>query len=124
MVLGCGAAGTTTVLATRGAICKYCEAYSRSDGSDDGSARDSDGRASGASMSPDCGLSAEFVDCASNADTSDALGTSGSSDVGDAHTKRASGEGASYCDCLAAPSGTGDAMRAEIASWCAVARGS
>ena len=105
-----------TILLTRGAVCKYCGAYCISEEND---VAGSAGRASGASRSPDCGLSVEFVDIVGNADSSVARDTS---DVGDA--KRASGRGASWCDCWAAPSGTGDATHAESASWCAVPRGS
>ena len=65
LVPGCSAAGTSTVLATRGALCEYCRTYCRCEGSDE---TDSGGSASGASRLPDYGLSAGFDDSSGNAD--------------------------------------------------------
>ena len=65
VVPGFSTVGTTTVLETRVALCEYCGTHWRCDG---GTAKDSDGRASGASRGPDCGLSAGFDDNSGNAD--------------------------------------------------------
>ena len=110
MVPSCSVVGTITILATCGALCEYCRTYCRCERSN---ATDSGGRASVASRSSDCRLFTGFDDCAGNVDG-----------ISDARGLIASGKGASLCDCLAAPSGIEDAMRAGGASWCAVARGS
>ena len=97
VVPDCSAAGNTTVLATRGALCENCRTYCRCEGSN---ATDSEGRANGASRRPECGLSAEFDDIAGNADAASY-----------ARVYRASGKGASWGDCWATTIGTRDEAR-------------